>query len=151
MSVVIPIIFNTMMTTYSLIQEIIHNEDFNVWCKKHSFIISMLTILSSADVEALHILSSKIAGLNAFSAPPLSSKISRLVFWAGCINIFLEDIPQFIIQVKKNLFYHYSITKIIFKNKLIFLFIVDLLQKRTHCLYNYTHFLTYHKFCHIIY
>ncbi|GBC17670.1 uncharacterized protein OCT59_003646 [Rhizophagus irregularis] len=99
LSVIIPIVFNTMMTTYSLIQEMIHNDDFNNWCKKHGFTISMFTILSSADVEALHILSSKIAGFNAFSAPPLSSRISRIVFWAGCINIFLEDIPQFIIQI----------------------------------------------------
>ncbi|PKC70432.1 hypothetical protein RhiirA1_391338 [Rhizophagus irregularis] len=99
LSVIIPIVFNTMMTTYSLIQEMIHNDDFNNWCKKHGFTISMFTILSSADVEALHILSSKISGFNAFSAPPLSSRISRIVFWAGCINIFLEDIPQFIIQI----------------------------------------------------
>ncbi|GES85070.1 hypothetical protein GLOIN_2v1769303 [Rhizophagus clarus] len=99
LSVVIPIAFNTMMTTYSLIQEMIHNENFNNWCKKHGLTISIFTILSSADVEALHILSSKIAGFSVFSAPPLSNKISSLIFWAGCINIFVEDIPQFIIQV----------------------------------------------------
>jgi hypothetical protein len=88
-----------MTTIYSLIQEIIYNEDFNNWCKKNSLVVSIFTIISSADVEALHILSSKIAGLNTFSAPALSTKISKLVFWAGCINILLEDIPQFIIQV----------------------------------------------------
>src|SRR5687767_11949248 len=73
-SVIIPIIFNMAVVIYSLIQEIIYNQDFNKWCKKNSFIISIFTILSSTDVEALHILSSKIAGLNAFSAPPLSTK-----------------------------------------------------------------------------
>ncbi|RIA84002.1 hypothetical protein C1645_859937 [Glomus cerebriforme] len=99
-SVVIPILFNMTMTIYSLIQEIVHNKDFNKWCKENGFITSIFTVLSSADVEALHILSSKIAGLNAFSAPPLSAKISRLVFLAGFINIFLEDIPQFIIQTR---------------------------------------------------
>ncbi|GBC07285.1 hypothetical protein RclHR1_07360008 [Rhizophagus clarus] len=99
LSVVIPIMFNMTVTIYSLIQEIIYNEDFNNWCKKNGFIISIFTILSSADVEALHILSSKIAGLNPFSAPPLSNKITTLVFWTGCINILLEDIPQFIIQI----------------------------------------------------
>ncbi|CAG8483196.1 13005_t:CDS:10 [Rhizophagus irregularis] len=38
LSVIIPIVFNTMMTTYSLIQEMIHNDDFNNWCKKHEHI-----------------------------------------------------------------------------------------------------------------
>jgi hypothetical protein len=99
LSVLIPIVFNMLLTTYSLIQEIIYNEDFNNWYKKNSLIVSIFTIISSADIEALHTLSSKIAGLNAFSAPALSTKISNLVFWAGCINILLEDIPQFIIQV----------------------------------------------------
>ena len=55
-----------MMTTYSLIQEMIHNENFNDWCRKHGFTISMFTILSSADVEALHILSSKIAEIEIY-------------------------------------------------------------------------------------
>ncbi|PKK80479.1 hypothetical protein RhiirC2_768042 [Rhizophagus irregularis] len=99
LSVVIPIVFNMTITIYSLIQEIIYNENFNNWCKKNSLIISIFTILSSADVEALHVLSSKIAGFNVFSAPPLSNKISKLIFWTGCINILLEDIPQFIIQI----------------------------------------------------
>jgi hypothetical protein len=89
------------MTIYSLIQEIIHNNEFNRWCKDNGLIISVFTVISSADVEALHVLSSKIAGLQVFSAPPLSNKISKLIFWVGCINILLEDIPQFIIQVRR--------------------------------------------------
>ena len=68
-------------------------------CKDNTLIASIFTLLSSTDVEALRILSSEIAGLEAFSAPQLSVKISKLLFWAGCINIFLEEIPQFIIQV----------------------------------------------------
>jgi hypothetical protein len=82
------------MTIYSLIQEIIHNNEFNRWCKDNGLIISVFTVISSADVEAL-------AGLQVFSAPPLSNKISKLIFWVGCINILLEDIPQFIIQVRR--------------------------------------------------
>jgi hypothetical protein len=84
---------------YSLVQEIIHNKDFSKWSKENNFIVSIFTILSSTEVEALHILSSQIAGLNVFSAPPLSAKISKLIFWVSFINIFLEDTLQFIIQV----------------------------------------------------
>ena len=74
---------------------------FKDWCKDNTLIASLFTLLSSTDVEALRILSSEIAGLGAFSAPPLSVKISKLLFWVGCINIFLEKIPQFIIQVRE--------------------------------------------------
>ena len=87
------------MALYLLIQEIMHNKKFNEWCKENGLIISVFTVISCADVEALNILSSKIAGLRIFSAPSLSEKIAKLLFWLGCMNIFMEDIPQFMIQV----------------------------------------------------
>ena len=93
------------MTIYSLIQEIVGNDDniddnmFKYWCKDNVLVVSVFALISSTDIEALRILSSEIAGLEAFSAPQLSDKTSRLIFWVGCINIFLEKIPQFIIQV----------------------------------------------------
>ncbi len=95
------------MALYLLIQEIMHNKKFNEWCKENGLIISVFTVISCADVEALDVLSSKIAGLRIFSAPPLSEKIANLIFLLGCINIFMEDIPQFIIQVNQ-LFCFYS-------------------------------------------
>jgi len=88
-----------MMVLYILIQEIKHNHDFNKWCKKRELIISLFTVLSCADVEILNILSSEIAGLSIFFAPQLSENFTILIFLASCINIFLEDIPQFVIQV----------------------------------------------------
>ncbi len=94
-----PIIFNMIMALYSLIQEIMHNKKFNKWCKENGLIISVFTVISCADIEALNVLSSKIAELKIFSAPPLSKKIANLIFWLGFINIFIEDIPQFMIQV----------------------------------------------------
>src|SRR5688572_602820 len=90
-----------IMALYSLIQEIMHNKKFNQWCKENGLVISAITVISCADVEALDILSSKIAGLRIFSAPSLSEKIRNLIFWIGCINIFIEDIPQFVIQVNR--------------------------------------------------
>ena|ERR1044072_7270358 len=101
MSIVIPMVFNTIAALYLLIQEIIHNKKFNEWCKENGFIISVFTIISCAEVEALNILSSKIAGLKTFSAPSLSKRVVNLIFWLGFINIFIEDIPQVMIQVKK--------------------------------------------------
>ncbi|SRR6266498_3135896 len=99
------------MDLYLLIQEIMHNKKFNEWCKENGLIISVFTVISCADVEALDVLSSKIAGLRIFSAPSLSEKIANLIFWLGCINIFIKDIPQFIIQV--NLFFFIFIGTII--------------------------------------
>ncbi|CAG8677371.1 23170_t:CDS:10 [Rhizophagus irregularis] len=47
LSVIIPILFNMIMATYSLVQEIIYNKDFNAWSKENNLIVSIFTILSS--------------------------------------------------------------------------------------------------------
>src|SRR6266511_398223 len=107
-----------MMALYILIHEIKHNHDFNKWCKKRELIISLFTVLSCADVEILNILSSEIAGLSIFFAPQLSEKFIILIFLASCINVFLEDIPQFVIQVSYPYFFNkfFFIVSIFFFN-----------------------------------
>ncbi|CAJ0753993.1 7559_t:CDS:10, partial [Entrophospora sp. SA101] len=54
--------------------------------------------------QCITILSSKAAGLKSFSAP-FSPNSSSLIFWCSLLNFFIEDVPQFIIQV----IYKYSI------------------------------------------
>ncbi|CAJ0767930.1 5346_t:CDS:2 [Entrophospora sp. SA101] len=79
------------------------NREFAKWFQKYSRIASVITILSSADVEMLEILDSKIFNLQVFSAPLSSQqrglKHQSLFFYGGMMNLFIEDIPQFIIQI----------------------------------------------------
>ncbi|CAJ0824006.1 19296_t:CDS:10 [Entrophospora sp. SA101] len=84
-------------------KEIKSNREFAKWFQKYSRIASVITILSSADVEMLEILDSKIFNLQVFSAPLSSQqrglKHQSLFFYGGMMNLFIEDIPQFIIQI----------------------------------------------------
>jgi hypothetical protein len=46
-------------------------------------------------------LSSQVAGIMIFNAP-ISEKTQSHIFWGSLFGFFIEDIPQFIIQVSKN-------------------------------------------------
>nr|CAG8468062.1 3373_t:CDS:10 [Entrophospora candida] len=101
--VVIPLIYNFSLAISIFIIEIKSNREFAKWFQKYSRIASVITILSSADVEMLEILDSKIFNLQVFSAPLSSQqrglKHQSLFFYGGMMNLFIEDIPQFIIQI----------------------------------------------------
>ncbi|CAH1770895.1 3435_t:CDS:2, partial [Entrophospora sp. SA101] len=58
---------------------------------------AVFTVISSTEIDALLILSSKVAGLKPFSAPFSSNSLS-LIFWCNLASFLIEDIPQFIIQ-----------------------------------------------------
>ncbi|CAG8451413.1 14764_t:CDS:2 [Funneliformis caledonium] len=108
LSIIIPIAFNTIVAIFLLCLEIKYNKDFRDWCCDNELTVASYTIISCADVEALHILNTFINDVNPnlrlelfralFSAPKFE-KITKWVTYAGCFNIFLEEIPQFIIQV----------------------------------------------------
>ncbi|RHZ82447.1 hypothetical protein Glove_109g282 [Diversispora epigaea] len=66
----------------------------------------VFTILSSANIETLSILHSNLAGFKFFQAP-ISTKGINKIFWAACLTIFVEDMPQLVIQV---LYYHSVVT-----------------------------------------
>ncbi|RHZ82401.1 hypothetical protein Glove_109g261 [Diversispora epigaea] len=74
------------------------------WFSQNEKVASIFTVLSSADIEALSILHSNLAGFEFFQAP-ISTKGKNRIFWASCLTIFVEDIPQVIIQ----LIYHFSV------------------------------------------
>ncbi|CAG8575821.1 11199_t:CDS:2, partial [Diversispora eburnea] len=74
------------------------------WFTRHEKVASVFTVISSADIETLSILYSNFAGFKFFQAP-ISTKGKNRIFWASCLTIFVEDIPQLIIQ----LLYHYSV------------------------------------------
>ncbi|CAJ0827226.1 3425_t:CDS:10, partial [Entrophospora sp. SA101] len=95
---ILSIIFNSISSIFIVIKEISNNQEFYEWFKKYVNILAIFTVISSTEVDTLLILSSKIAGLNPFFAPFSSTSLS-LIFWCSFVNFFIEDIPQFIIQV----------------------------------------------------
>ena len=94
----VPIIFNSGLAFSILIREISKNVDFQEWFSQNVKIASILTLVEGSDVEAITLLGSKFAGLNMLSAP-LSKTALHQVFWGSTLNLFIEDIPQLIIQV----------------------------------------------------
>ncbi|RHZ82399.1 hypothetical protein Glove_109g262 [Diversispora epigaea] len=80
------------------------SKTFLDWFSQHEKVASVFTVLSSADIETLSILYSNLAGFKFFQAP-ISTKGKNRIFWASFLTLFVEDIPQLIIQ----LLYHYSV------------------------------------------
>jgi len=81
-----------------MIYENLKNEQFHEWFRTYISVVSLFTVLGATNIEILHILSSNIAGLSIFSAK-YSENAETLIIWLSTLNIFLEDIPQFVIQV----------------------------------------------------
>ena len=87
------------MVASLVIHENLYNKHFHEWFKIHTTIASIFTILGAVDVEMLNFLSSKFAGLKMLSVD-YSKKAQTLIFWFILLNLIIEVIPQFVIQVK---------------------------------------------------
>src|SRR5687767_9779391 len=96
----VSICFNSTCAFLIIIHEISTNQKFHEWFLKYGKIISLITILSSAHLDTMNILVSKFAGLKVLNVE-FSEKAKTWLFWGGFINLFIEDVPQFIIQVTK--------------------------------------------------
>ncbi len=75
-----------------------HHEEFSKWLKNNTKVVAIFTLLAGADIEVLNIFESKIAGFEFFNAKFSNATLSK-IFWGACLKIFVEDIPQMIIQV----------------------------------------------------
>src|SRR5438045_4073528 len=95
---VIPIITNLILVFHIFITECMDNNNYLVWFKNNSQPAAIITILCGGDITALKLLSSNLAGFELFNAP-LSEKAEKYIYYGGILNIFLEDLPQLIIQV----------------------------------------------------
>ncbi|CAG8569368.1 2329_t:CDS:10 [Paraglomus occultum] len=93
-----PIAFNSALAFSILMAELSKNTKFQEWFSRNVRITSIFTLLASADIEVITCLGSKFAGWQMFSAP-LSKKAVNYVFWGSTLNLFIEDIPQLVIQV----------------------------------------------------
>ncbi|RHZ74550.1 hypothetical protein Glove_221g77 [Diversispora epigaea] len=92
----VPTVVKTVWAFYIIFDEK-KSENFRNWFTKYVKVALIFAVLSGADIEALSILHSNIAGFEFFNAP-FSPKGKNKIFWASCLYIFVEDIPQVIIQ-----------------------------------------------------
>ena len=76
---IVPIAFNSVLAFSVLMTELSKNTKFQAWFSQNVRIVSVLTLLAGADVEAITILGSKFAGWQMFSAP-LSKTALNYVF-----------------------------------------------------------------------
>ncbi|CAG8484961.1 7273_t:CDS:2 [Ambispora gerdemannii] len=73
------------------------NAPFHKWLSQFTQLAASFTLLATADIEMLSILSSRIIGLPMFDAP-VSDFVHFWVLIGTCISFFIEDAPQFVTQ-----------------------------------------------------
>ena len=88
-----------MILAFHIIAQEIKRPKFCQWFQMNSWVTSYFTVLAGADIEALSILQSNIAGSQSFQAPFSESAKSK-IFWGAFLSIFIEDIPRVAIQVR---------------------------------------------------
>ncbi|UZO13547.1 uncharacterized protein OCT59_005044 [Rhizophagus irregularis] len=98
---ILPIVINFLLAINIFVSEMAMNPSFNKWVKESPTLSSMCTLFSAIDIQILNTLSSDLFGLRIFSAP-LTQRSKKIMLWGVIINIFVEDIPQIIIQVIAN-------------------------------------------------
>ncbi|CAG8727160.1 8645_t:CDS:2, partial [Cetraspora pellucida] len=74
------------------------SRDFIKWFSNYGKATTSFALLAGANIDVLLILKSRLGKLNIFNAP-FSDKSLKLIFGGSCIDIFLADIPQLIIQI----------------------------------------------------
>jgi hypothetical protein len=93
-----PFVINASLAFYIFTYEHETNPAFLTWSNRNVKIAPIFTVLAAADIETLNVLASRLAGLRYFCAP-ISDRSLGWIFWTSTLNVFLEDIPQLIIQV----------------------------------------------------
>ncbi|CAG8572871.1 5572_t:CDS:10 [Ambispora gerdemannii] len=91
---------NFCFATYIFSSEL-QNKDNYDWYIQFGKVGAFLNFLAIADIEALEVLSSRFAGLDVLSVK-FSDKSKNLIHWCSLIDLFIEDIPQLIIQIIYN-------------------------------------------------
>ncbi|CAI2167912.1 20587_t:CDS:2 [Funneliformis geosporum] len=95
----IPFLVNFVMAIIILLKEIRNNEkeEFNNWFKNNnSYLVTTITVFCIGDIGLLRLLDSRFANLELFKA---LFQEENLINWGRFINLMIEDIPQFVIQI----------------------------------------------------
>ncbi len=95
---IIPFIFNLVAIVVIVNKFIKEFPTFRDWIIENSWITGLVTLIACSNLESLNLLNSRIFHLKYFSAG-WSDKTSHFLQILGVVNIFLEDIPQMIIQI----------------------------------------------------
>ncbi|PKY50367.1 hypothetical protein RhiirA4_466824 [Rhizophagus irregularis] len=103
---ILPIVINILFAINIFVSEMATNPSFSKWVKESLALSSMCTLFSAIDIQILNTLSSDLFGLKIFSIP-LTQRSKKIMLWGSIINIFIEDVPQIIIQ---GLYYNSVIT-----------------------------------------
>ncbi|CAG8559767.1 4638_t:CDS:10 [Ambispora gerdemannii] len=98
LTLIIPIVMNCAVAFYVMLSENSRNDKFNSWFRKYPQVAAASTLIASSDVDILHVLTSQVAGLKIFSAT-FSEHAETILFITSTFNLFIEDIPQFIIRI----------------------------------------------------
>ncbi|CAG8516218.1 16547_t:CDS:10 [Acaulospora morrowiae] len=94
---IIPLCVNTALAFYIISKENLTKEFYD-WFYTNGKVASIFTVIAAADIEALMVLHSNLAGLSIFKAPFSPDAISK-IFWGACANIFIKNIPLVVIQI----------------------------------------------------
>ncbi|POG58553.1 hypothetical protein GLOIN_2v1885764 [Rhizophagus irregularis DAOM 181602=DAOM 197198] len=94
---ILPIVINILLAINIFVSEMATNPSFSKWVSKSLTLSSICTLLSAIDIQILNTFSSDLFGLKIFSAP-LTNISQKIMLWGSIISIFIEDVPQFIIQ-----------------------------------------------------
>ena len=93
-----PVGINLILTFYIIKQEN-KRPKFHQWFTAQRKFAYGYTILFCADITALNFLHSNFAGYPLLRVP-FSDNAKSKIFWGACLNIFIRDIPQVIVQVR---------------------------------------------------
>ncbi|CAG8451488.1 3773_t:CDS:2 [Racocetra fulgida] len=75
-----------------------NESEYIEWFAKHGRVAVTIAILSGTNIDVMLMLKSRLMGLNMFNAP-FNDRSLEIIFWGACADIFLSDIPQFVIQI----------------------------------------------------
>ncbi|CAG8786912.1 11388_t:CDS:2, partial [Dentiscutata erythropus] len=93
---------------FIILSKEVSNRYFREWIANNFKFAAIFTLLASADIEILLVLSSHFAGLNIFTAA-YSNEAKNYIFWSKILTIIINDLPWLIVQV------FYYLNKIIYK------------------------------------
>ena len=88
-----------MILTFYIMKKEYKRPKFHQWFTAQRKFACGFAVLSSANIIALNILHSNLAGFS-FLRAPFSDSAKSMIFWSALLNIFTADIPQVIIQVR---------------------------------------------------
>ncbi|GET01021.1 hypothetical protein GLOIN_2v1619398 [Rhizophagus clarus] len=101
LTILVPAGFNVFSAFVVMIQQTFsknNGELFKKWLHRHTTMAGAFTILSMLHIEILKLLTSNLLHLDLFNAP-FNNTARKLLFTVGLINVFIEDIPQFVILI----------------------------------------------------